>query len=121
MINRFIVAVAAITVLSTGGSPAVWAEPTPSPEELLSGELLGAADDSTTPVTAGAVLALSDEMRQFLKENVNPGATDVFKLQQLIDAIMGTATFGLEYDENTRSAAETFRLQLGNCLSESRS
>lgn len=117
MINRFIVAVAAITVLSTGGSPAVWAEPTPSPEELLSGELLGAADDSTTPVTAGAVLALSDEMRQFLKENVNPGATDVFKLQQLIDAIMGTATFGLEYDENTRSAAETFRLQLGNCLS----
>ena len=60
---------------------------------------------------------MSDEMRQFLDDNVNPGATDVFKLQQLIDAIMGTTTFGLEYDENTRTAAETFRLQLGNCLS----
>lgn len=56
-------------------------------------------------------------MRKFLSDHVNPGATDVFKLQQLIDAIMGKNSFGLEYDEKTRVATETFRLQKGNCLS----
>ena len=108
---------AAIAVLSTGGLSAVWAQTSVTPEELLSGELLGATDDTAPPIAASAVLALSDEMHQFLRDNVNPGATDVFKLQQLIDAIMGKTTFGLEYDENTRTAAETFHLQLGNCLS----
>ena len=117
MSRRVIFVAAAIAVLSTGGLSAVVAQTSVTPEELLSGELLGATADTATPIDPGAVLALSDEMRLFLRDHVNPGATDVFKLQQLIDAIMGTKTFGLEYDENTRTAAETFRLQLGNCLS----
>ena len=114
---RFFIVTAAVTLLSTGGFNAAWAQTSITPEELLSGELLGATKDTTTPIEGSAMLALSDEMRQFLRKNVNPGATDVFKLHQLIDAIMGKKTFGLEYDENTRTAAETFHLQLGNCLS----
>lgn len=86
-------------------------------EELLSGKLLGATKGPTTPIEPGEFLALSDEMRQFLKENVNPGATDVFKLQQLTDAVMGRKSFGLQYDEVTRTASETFHHQRGNCLS----
>ena len=100
----------------------VSASATPEParisdDELLGAELLGATGGPTNPIEVREVLALSDEMRAFLREHVNPGATDVFKLQQLTDAVMGKAEFGLEYDETTRTAAETFRLQRGNCIS----
>jgi Flp pilus assembly protein TadD len=87
-----------------------------SADEVVAAEPLVAGDQTFRPVESSDILALSDEMRRFLDRHVNPGATDVFKLQQLIDAIMGTTTFGLEYDEVTRTAAETFRLQRGNCL-----
>ncbi len=117
MFRRSVIVMAATAVLSMGGSLSVWAQSTPSAEELLGGRLLGAAGETTPAVDHREVLALSDEMQRFLSEYVNPGATDVFKLQQLIDAIMDATTFGLEYDENTRTAAETFRLRLGNCLS----
>jgi len=117
MSKRLIIAAVAIAVLTSAAGSSARDRPTITPKELLSGEALGVTDDPTTDITAKMVLALSDEMRDFLKANVNPGATDVFKLEQLIDAIMGENTFGLQYDENTRTAAETFRLQLGNCLS----
>jgi tetratricopeptide (TPR) repeat protein len=94
-----------------------WAQASVTVDEVLAGRSLGATDDPTTSIQGSEVLALSDEMRAFLKRNVNPGGTDVFKLQQLTDAIMGTTHIHLEYDENTRTASETFRLQKGNCLS----
>ncbi len=117
MIKRFVTLAAATAVLSIGVELGFAAQSTPSVDEVLSGALLGATNETPLPVDSGTILAMSDEMHRFLEDNVNRGATDVFKLQQLIDAIMGTTTFGLEYDENTRTAAETFRLQLGNCLS----
>lgn len=117
MSRRGILVVALGVVLSTGGLSVAWAQPAVTPDELLSGRILGATDEPSTSIESSAVLALSDEMRAFLRENVNPGGTDIFKLQQLVDAIMGTKTFRLEYDENTRTAAETFRLRRGNCLS----
>ena len=117
MLRRGILVVALGAVLSTGGLSVVWAQPAVTPDELLSGRIFGATDDPSTSIESSAVLALSDEMREFLRKNVNPGGTDIFKLQQLVDAIMGTKTFRLEYDENTRTAAETFRLRRGNCLS----
>ncbi|MCU0302543.1 MAG: tetratricopeptide repeat protein [Thermoanaerobaculales bacterium] len=86
-------------------------------DELLAAELLGAAADPPGLVTGTEILAPSPEMRAFVKANVNPMATPVFRLQQLIDAIMGKASFGLEYEETTRTAAETFRLHRGNCMS----
>jgi len=117
MSRRFNV-VAAVVVFVAGGANAVaWAQTTITRNELLGGRLLGATTKSASPIDSDSVLALSPEMRSFLKQNVNGGATDVFKLQQLIDAIMGKTSFGLEYDENTRIAGETFRLQTGNCLS----
>jgi len=85
--------------------------------EVMSGALLGATGASRTEIDAAEVLALSDEMRRFLRDHVNRGAPEGFKMQQLIDAMMGSDDFVLEYDENTRTAAETFRLRRGNCLS----
>jgi Flp pilus assembly protein TadD len=100
-----------------GGISSSGAQTTVTRDELLSGRVLGVTDDPSTSIESSAVLALSDEMREFLKEHVNPGATDKFRLQQLVDAIVESKIFKLEYDENTRTAAETFRLRGGNCLS----
>jgi Flp pilus assembly protein TadD len=86
-------------------------------DDVLGGRLLGAASDGRTAIQASEVLALTDEMRVFLRDNVNPGGTEIFRLQQLTDALMGSDRFKLEYDEVTRTAAEAFHLRRGNCLS----
>jgi Flp pilus assembly protein TadD len=41
----------------------------------------------------------------------------VARLQQLSHAIISQESFGLTYDETTRTASETFRARRGNCLS----
>jgi Flp pilus assembly protein TadD len=38
------------------------------------------------------------------------------RLRQLTHAIVGKGSFGLQYDETTRTAPETFRTRRGNCL-----
>jgi Flp pilus assembly protein TadD len=93
------------------------AQPSVTPEQVMSGTLLGATGRSAPEIGSSEVLALSDDMRRFLRDHVNRGAPEGFKMQQLIDAMMGSADFELEYDETTRTAAETFRLRRGNCLS----
>jgi Flp pilus assembly protein TadD len=108
---------ATVAALVIGAVPAAWGQSSVSKDELLSGSVLGAGPDPSTSIPSSAVLALSDEMREFLREHVNKGATDSMKLQQLVDAIIGSKTFRLEYDENTRTASETFRQGVGNCLS----
>ena len=117
MSRRQIFALAAAAVLAVAMCPVARAGSPITKDDLLSGRLLGVTKDTTTEITGKTVLEPSPEMREFVKVNVNPGATDVFKLEQLIDAIMGDSTFGLEYVEDTRTAAETFDLKTGNCLS----
>jgi Flp pilus assembly protein TadD len=117
MFGRTLLRVGLAVGFAIGAFPVVAEDLLVTADEVMSGKLLGATDDPTTSIEGSAVLALSDEMRAFLRRNVNAGGTDVFKLQQLIDALMGKTSFRLEYDENTRTAAETFRLQRGNCLS----
>jgi tetratricopeptide (TPR) repeat protein len=58
-------------------------------------------------------------MESFLAAHVERKATDALKLHQLISAIMDARTFGVKYDSTTHTAAETFRLRRGNCLSYS--
>jgi tetratricopeptide (TPR) repeat protein len=109
--------VAAFAVIAIGGWTAARAQPDVTAEELLGGRALGATADPSTPIPSSSVLALSDEMKAFLRQHVNRGAGESVKLQQLIDALMGPGGFHLEYDEDTRTASETFRLRHGNCLS----
>jgi len=96
MSRRGVVVATFVAVLSTGGLSVASAQSEVTRHDLLSGKLFGATDDPTTSIASSAVLALSDEMREFLRDHVNRGATDALKLQQLVDAIMGTKTFRLE-------------------------
>lgn len=88
-----------------------------SPDELLAGAALALGPDLPAIVSDDEVMALSDEMREFLRTHVAKRAGDLVKLRQLTDAIISKRTFGLEYDETTRTAAESFRVKRGNCLS----
>ncbi len=87
-------------------------------DELLTGSPLDVAQGaSPAVVTSAEVLALSPEMEAFLDAHVNRRGSDSLKLRQLVGSIFDPDTFGLRYDEHTRSAAETFRTRRGNCLS----
>ena len=88
-----------------------------TPDELRAGAVLGEARDSSPLVGPEEVLAVSAEMQAFLDAHVARSADRVTRLRQLAHAIVGEGTFGLEYDETTRTASETFRTRRGNCLS----
>jgi len=98
----------------TGIQPTTSAENITS-ESLLSGDLLGIS--SSPPIAKSDVLSSSPEMIGFVDEYVDPDSNDYIKLHQLVYAIIGKGTFGLEYDEQTQTAAETFQERRGNCLS----
>jgi Flp pilus assembly protein TadD len=88
------------------------------PEELLVGTALLRLDPDPPAIFSNdEVMELSDEMRAFVDEHVGRRAGDPVKLKQLSDAVFSTSIFGLEYDDATRTAAETFRVRSGNCLS----
>lgn len=88
-----------------------------TPDELLAGTALGLPGGSPPPVAQEEVLAVSPEMQEFLEKHVDLKGSDSLKLHQLASAIVDAATFGLVYDDKTRTASETFRARLGNCLS----
>ena len=99
------------------------ASPTIAPESnTLSAEVLLRAE----PLTGAAdvpelddidVLALDQEMLTFLDKHVNREHPRQLKLHGLLYAIITEGSFGLEYDEVTRTAQETFQARRGNCLS----
>jgi Flp pilus assembly protein TadD len=83
---------------------------------LLRGEpLTGSRDPAPLPDTD--VLGLDDDMRRFVASHVNPRASREMRLRQLLDAVMGGGSFGVDYEERTYTAAETFRRRVANCLS----
>ena len=88
-----------------------------TPDELLAGAGLDLSEAPPDLVPETTVLSLSPEMRQFLEENVDRKASGSLKVYQLAHAIISDETFGLEYDDTTRTASEAFRIRRGNCLS----
>ncbi len=88
-----------------------------TPEELLRGDVLGVTADPGSVPTEAEVLGLSPEMHAFLAAHVDRDGGDELKVRQLSRAIFDKETFGLRYEETTRTAAETFRTRRGNCLS----
>ncbi len=104
-------AACAAASMGPGGPAAV------SPEDLLAGAPLAAERDPPGLIDARQVLAVSDEMEAFLDRFVDPRDQPYFKLRQLVFALINDETFGLDYGQSTRTAAETFRTRTGNCLS----
>jgi Flp pilus assembly protein TadD len=88
-----------------------------SVDELLAGAPLGATPSAAPPVAADEVLLVNPEMQAFLDRHVARRASSASRLRQLARAILDTKSLGLQYDETTRTAADTFRARRGNCLS----
>lgn len=107
----------AIVFLTACASPTIAPESnTLSAEVLLRAEpLTGVAD--VPELNDIDVLALDQGMLTFLDKHVNREYPSLLKLHDLLHAIMTEGSFGLEYDEITRTAQETFQARLGNCLS----
>ena len=97
------------------------APPTPAAQAITRDMLLAArplvGEGVTTSLPDTDVLALDPQMLVFLDRFVDAKQFDYTKLRQLLYAIMDEGSFGLEYDNHTRTAAETFQMQRGNCLS----
>lgn len=63
------------------------------------------------------VLELNPEMIEFMDRWVDNNEGDYARLRRLLYAVMGDGTFEVIYDDETRTARETFLDQRGNCLS----
>jgi Flp pilus assembly protein TadD len=63
------------------------------------------------------VTGLNAEMLAFIDQHVDRTRSDYFKLQQLLYAIIGDGSFGLDYDEQSLTSTETFATKAGNCMS----
>ncbi len=87
-----------------------------STEELLRAEPLTGPTD-VPELEDIDVLALDQDMLDFLNEHVDPDRGYFLRMHDLIYAMISDGTFGLEYDESTRTAEETFHARHGNCLS----
>lgn len=68
------------------------------------------------PLADAGITTLDADMRSFLAREVT-GRDDATRLRQLIRAVVENAAFRIDYGDDTRSAAETFATQRGNCLS----
>lgn len=111
--------VACLAALALGCASAPWrrAPAAVTVEELLAGAPLAAGGGPSALVDEDRILAVSPGMEVFLKAHVARGVDRATRLQQLINALVSRETFGLKYDETTRTAAETFAARRGNCLS----
>jgi Flp pilus assembly protein TadD len=113
-------AVALLATLAAGCASAPWRRDSApiARAELLAATPLG-VERGEAPRSAGdgEVLAVSPAMQDFLRAHVSRKADRATRLRQLVDAIVSDKSFGLRYDEKTRTAAETFDEKRGNCLS----
>jgi len=88
-----------------------------APGELLAATSLGEAADSVQITEEQEVLAVSVEMKEFLDTHVDRKTGPNLRLRQIVQAIINSGTFRVEYAGATRTAAETFHGKRGNCLS----
>ena len=89
--------------------------PAPPPDPLLQDALFAAPSQ---PVARDDVFALSEPMRQYLRENIAPEVRRQGRQQGLADALYRRGHLKLDYESTfTRSAAEAFDARSGNCLS----
>ncbi|MFZ6640373.1 tetratricopeptide repeat protein [Undibacterium sp. TC4M20W] len=69
-------------------------------------------------ISTDDVMALSDEMRSYIKNDINSQLRLKSPQKALFDALSSKGQIRLEYDaEITRNAAQAFKARSGNCLS----
>lgn len=88
-----------------------------APEELLAGTALNVAAESAHIAEEREVLAVDAQMAEFLDAHVARKAAADLKLHQLVNAIIDSGTFRIDYEAITHTASETFHMRRGNCFS----
>jgi len=117
---RLLIAAVLLLLVACAPLPTVDPRPLLSSETLLRGvPLLG--DQLVSPaliaIDSPQLLALSPSMLDFLDLHVGRPKNPEQALRLLLRAIVESGDFKLEYDDKTRTAAQTFADGRGNCLS----
>ena len=87
-------------------------------EELLSGHVLFGHPVESSDIREEHILALNDEMRDYVAVRVGDDPQARSRLRKLIRGMIDDGLLTLDYDPNlTYTAIETFRNRQGNCLS----
>ena len=87
-------------------------------EDLLSGEVLFGQVIDVSDIRADGILALNDEMRNFVAAKVGDDPQARSRLRKLVRGMIDDGLLTLDYDANlTYTATETFNSRHGNCLS----
>ena len=108
-------ALVAAAALGLAGCATAPAEPPPQPAPLFEDAAFGAPAHPPEPA---AVFALSPAMRDYLAKDIASLLREQGPQRGLVDALRSRARLKLEYDaEYTRTAAQAFEHQSGNCLS----
>jgi tetratricopeptide (TPR) repeat protein len=90
--------------------------PSTAPAELLrAAPLTGVADPA--PLPDAELLVVDADMRRFVAEHVSARASRATRLRELLDAVIGSGRFRLDYGDSTLTAAEAFHRREANCLS----
>ncbi len=89
-----------------------------STDELLSGEVLFGETVDVSDIRPDEILALNDEMRDYVASRVQGDPQARSRLRKLIRGMIDDGLLTLEYNANlTYTAIETFENREGNCLS----
>ena len=87
-------------------------------EDLLSGEVLFGQVIDVSDIRDDGILALNDEMRNFVAAKVGDDPQARSRLRKLVRGMIDDGLLTLDYDANlTYTATETFNSRQGNCLS----
>ena len=87
-------------------------------DELLSGQVLFGEPVDISDINSDEILAVNDEMRDFVASRVRGDPQARSRLRKLIRSMLDDGLLTLDYDANlTSTASETFANRQGNCLS----
>jgi len=117
-ICRLAAVAAALFLAGCASFPGADAPPPDVAPDLLTGERV--FDQPVTPaeVPAAEPLAVSPAMREFLRSEVGNTNFVSTRFERLVRGMLREGYFNGGYDaDQTRTAAETFELKSGNCLS----
>ena len=89
-----------------------------STDDLLSGEVLFGEVIDVSDLRSDRIMALNDELRDYVATKVNDDPQARSRLRKLIRGMIDDGLLTLDYDANrTHTAIETFESRQGNCLS----
>jgi tetratricopeptide (TPR) repeat protein len=87
-----------------------------SPGMVLESSPLGEGSENLD-LSRVDILEMTPEMIEFVDSYMEGSTNRYRRMQRLVYAIIGDGNFDLVYDDNTRTASETFKAARGNCLS----